>query len=164
MVLQVDALGGRVGREQDAHVRLVRAGLEGGLDPLAILRLHPAVHGQQAVGAPEPLGREQLHQPLLGVAVLGEDDDALLGPGSARHDRPLQPADQLRRLAVRPRRGRRGPGAQLAEVALFLVRQLLEEVGRRRERLGGALAVGIVVAELLLDPLGLAAQHRQRRR
>jgi hypothetical protein len=49
VVLQVDAFGGGVGREQDAHRRFRGCGLEGGLDTLALPGVHATVEDHQAV-------------------------------------------------------------------------------------------------------------------
>ena len=59
-------------------------GLERRLDPLPVLRVHAAVHRQQAVVAGETLGGQDALQPVLGGPVLGEDDDPLVGPLPAR--------------------------------------------------------------------------------
>ena len=79
VVLQVDALAGGVGGEQDAHRVLGRVGLEGQPQLLPLLGGDTAVQQRQPL-AGEPLLPQQLGQPELGVAVLGEDDDALVGP------------------------------------------------------------------------------------
>ena len=86
VVLEVDALGRRIGGEQDANVGLIRPGLEGGLDLLALVLRHAAEQEEQSVVASEAARGEQLEQPLLGRAVLGEDDDALVGPFAVRPD------------------------------------------------------------------------------
>jgi hypothetical protein len=57
--LQVDALAGGVGGEQDADRRQARVGLELGLDPLPLPLVHAAVqHGQPL--AAEPAGDQAL--------------------------------------------------------------------------------------------------------
>ena len=73
------------------------------LDALAGVRVHAAVQQRKALAA-KPAGGEEVRQPVLGVAVLGEDDDPLVGPLLAvRVDRRtggLQPGEQPQRLGV----------------------------------------------------------------
>ena len=80
VVLEVDALGGGVGGQQDADGTVLGVGLEGRLDPLPVLRVHAAVHRHQAVAAREPLRSQDALEPVLGGPVLGEDDDPLDRP------------------------------------------------------------------------------------
>ena len=58
VVLEIDALRGGVRRQQNPDGRFRRVGLKSGLDPLAILRSHAAVDGQQTIRAPQFLGGE----------------------------------------------------------------------------------------------------------
>ena len=74
--LQVDALARGVGREQDAHRVAVQAGLERGLEVLALVLVHAAEQQAEPVPAQAPR-RQDAGEPLLGGLVLGEDDDAL---------------------------------------------------------------------------------------
>ena len=104
VVLEVDALGGGVGGQQDADGTPLGVGLERRLDPLPVLRVHAAVHRHQPVAAGEPLGGEDALQPVLGGPVLGEDDDPLVGPLAAGPDVLVEPADQPLGLGVELRR------------------------------------------------------------
>jgi len=58
VILQVDPLRGGIGRHQDAHLGLIRTGLERGLDALAVLWVHPPVQGEQTLATAEAMGRE----------------------------------------------------------------------------------------------------------
>jgi hypothetical protein len=121
VVLEVDALGRGVGGEEDARPGDLGTGLEGGLDGLALIGGHAAVEREQAIVGGETLGREQAEQPVLGGAVLGEDDDALgrggdaVGPGAVRAEGAAQPVDEGARLAVGAAAGALGPGLELVE-------------------------------------------------
>ncbi len=77
MVLQINALGGGICCQQDAHPRFARVGLKSRFDPLAIFGFHAPVQGEQAFRFGQALAFQQVMQPLLGGAILGEDDHAL---------------------------------------------------------------------------------------
>ena len=59
VVLEIDAFGGGVRSEQDAHRADFGGRLEGGFDIFPVVLIHAAEHGQQAV--------------VFCEAVLGED-------------------------------------------------------------------------------------------
>ena len=77
--LEVDTFAGGVGREEDADGRILGIKLESGFDPLAVVSVLRAVEEFQPVAFLEAPCGQVVVKPLLGVAVLGEDDDALLG-------------------------------------------------------------------------------------
>ena len=163
VVLQVDALGGRVGGEEDAHGALLRIVLEGRLHRLALLGVHAAVEERHAL-APEPFVGEAFLQPLLGRPVLGEDDDAGVGPGTTGADGRLQPVEEHPRLGVWPNRGALSPLAHLAEQPGFLVGRVMKQPGRAVDRATGSLLGLVVVGVLLVEVGDLAPQHAARRR
>ena len=83
--LEVQALAGRVGGDQDAERMLGRVGVEGELDGLPLVMRRRAVEDRDpVVGAVGPVdrGRELLMEIALGVVVLGEDDDPRVVPGA----------------------------------------------------------------------------------
>ena len=98
--LEVDALAGGVGGQQDAHRVAGGRSLEGGLEVLTGSGVHPAVQQAERV-APEATGVEQTRQPGLGVAVLGEDDDPLVVPLAVGPAQRHELGDQAFRFAVR---------------------------------------------------------------
>jgi hypothetical protein len=83
VVLEVDALAGRVGGDEDAERRGARILVEGVLDLLAGVLVEAAVEGADAVldvaQASEGLG-ELAEQVILGGRVLGEEEDAAVTP------------------------------------------------------------------------------------
>ena len=101
VLVQVDALAGRVGGEQDPDLVLVRRFLERQPELLRGCRLHAAEQQLHLLAAHALLG-EQFLQPDLGVAVLGEHHDALVRPVLAvgQADR-LEVGDELLGLGVR---------------------------------------------------------------
>jgi hypothetical protein len=119
MVLKVDALRSGVGCDQDADGRDVGVGLEGGFHALALVRIHPAVEGEQPIATGQPLCGEQALEPVLRGPVLGEHDDSLARPPTiGAHDR-VQGAEQLGGLGIRTTGSRRHPVPHPAqEIAL----------------------------------------------
>ena len=75
--LEVDALAGGVGGEEDAHLGVVAEGLFGGA---ALLAAQAAVDGDDGLFASEAAGDAGM-QIVEGIAVFGEDDQFLLGRG-----------------------------------------------------------------------------------
>ena len=49
-------------------------------DPLALLVVHASMEEREAPAVRQAVSVEQLGQPALGVAILGEDGDALVVP------------------------------------------------------------------------------------
>ena len=95
--LEVDALAGRVGREQD---------LDLGVVPERLLRLHPLLAAHAAVDDDDRLRaaeqrRDAALEVVQRVAVLGEEDELLARRWDGRGDRPR---------AVRRGRWRSRPG------------------------------------------------------
>ena len=101
VVLEVDALACRVGREQDADKRLLRVGLERRLDRRSLVSVHSSEQQLSAASFCQPLCREEVEQPLLRVAVLGEHDHPLVVPDSTRPARLLDQVEQRQRLRIR---------------------------------------------------------------
>ena len=82
--LEVQALAGRVGGDQDAEGMLARVGVEGELDGFPLVMRRRTVEDRDpVVGAVGPVdrGRELLMEIALGVVVLGEDEDPRVVPG-----------------------------------------------------------------------------------
>src|SRR5207249_9935554 len=109
MELEVDAFARGVGREQDADRALRWVGLELRLDALSAIGVHAAVEHLDPVlhlALGQVLG-ETLVEVVLRVAVLGEDDDSLVVPGTLAA-LPCGPADlvdeleELHRLGIVP--------------------------------------------------------------
>ena len=84
VVLEVNALGGRVGRQQNPHGGNRRTGLERRLNPLALVGGHPTVKAQHALATAKPRVGQHLEQPALGVPILGEDEHPRLRPRAFR--------------------------------------------------------------------------------
>ena len=124
VVLQVDAFGGGIGGEQDAHRGFLGVGLEGGLDRFALVVRHAAVDHHQPAVRGEALAGQQVEQPFLGGAVFGEDDDALFVPLAAGAQGLFQPVDEGLGLAVGALAGLGGVFAELLAAGLFLRRRL----------------------------------------
>jgi hypothetical protein len=159
MVLEVDSLGSRVGGQQDAHRCFRRICLEGGLDALAGVFVHAAVEGQEALARGQPVRGEEPVEPVLCGPVLGEDDGAPIGPGSAGPDGVLQPADQFASLGVRLfDRGRR-PLAHLAEETSLFIVEIGEETGGPFNGIHGRFFLGLVVPVLLIHPVDQLAEQ-----
>ena len=136
--LEVQALAGGVGRDQDPGVDVLGEQL---CDLAALLAPDAAVDGDHGVGAAEEIA-DPLGEVLQGVAVLGEDDDLLAGD-------------------------HRVVGEQLAELGPLLVGAAvpdpageLDQVGEDREFLvefGDRAGGGGGVGDLGFDLLGLLA-------
>ena len=147
----------RVGGEQDPD-RATRPGRPG---TRLLIRSRssrrPCRREQRDAVAGEPAGGEQLVQPALGVAVLGEDDHAARRSSrrragtSARASRAAPSALRVGRC-----RGALGPGAQLGRAAPRS--SALERLGS-----GAALEASRVVLGLLVLVLGRRAPRRPRR-
>ncbi|GAB3653091.1 hypothetical protein GCM10028833_25790 [Glycomyces tarimensis] len=99
VVLEVDALAGGVGGEQDAQPVVGGVGLEGQADLLAVFDVHAAVEERDAVAA-EALGAEEVVEPVEGVAVLGEDHDAVVQPLAVGLARRVEEGEEARGLGV----------------------------------------------------------------
>lgn len=80
MALEADPLGGGIGGEEDAHRGDARVGLEGRLDALPLIGVHAAVGGEEAPLLGETMAGEDGLQPVLGGAVLGEEDHPRVVP------------------------------------------------------------------------------------
>ncbi len=106
MGLEVQALAGGVGGEQDAQRVFRRVGVEAALDLLAPGAARQAVDHLDAlvgaVGALDGLLEDGLQVALRALAVLGEDQDAAVVPLRGRALR------RLCRTAAAPGRGSRG--------------------------------------------------------
>ena len=136
--LEVQALAGGVGRDQDPGVDVLGEQL---FSLGALISPDAAVDGDDGVAAAEEIA-DALGEVLQGVAVLGEDDDLLTGD-------------------------HRVVGEQLAELGPLLVRAAvpdpareLDQVGEEREflvELGDRAGGGGGVGDLRLDLLGLLA-------
>ena len=136
--LEVQALAGGVGRDQDPGVDVLGEQL---FSLGALITPDAAVDGDDGVAAAEEIA-DALGEVLKGVAVLGEDDDLLAGD-------------------------HRVVGEQLAELGPLLVRaavpyppRQLDQVGEEREflvELGDRAGGGGRVGDLRLDLLGLLA-------
>jgi hypothetical protein len=131
--LEVDALAGGVGGDQDAHRVLVGIGVEGVLDLLAGLVAHAAVEHEDAlvgaVGAGDGLGEEVLII-ALGITVLGEENDATGRPGALVRG-------QVARVADAGGEGRAQPGEQGPRLAVGLAAGLLGEGAHALQEVGG---------------------------
>src|SRR5690606_21669571 len=150
------------GAEQDTDRGQVGALLEDLLDLL------PLVLVLAAVELCDPLcriaGGDQLSvQPALGVAVLGEDDDALRLPVAERAvgaDDAVQPLLEAGELGARPLAGGQGPRVELLE-------QRVLTLGKRAHGLaGGAQSprcrLGLLLFAVLLgllDPVDQWSQY-----
>jgi hypothetical protein len=158
--LQVDALAGAVVPEQDPDQVTVRRGLERVLDALPERIVHPAVQQAQAVPA-QALGVEPGLERLLGVPVLGEDDDALVVPRRVGPAGLLQPGDQPFGLGVGPVGVGAGPLPQLGEDREFLGRGLLLQPGSLSEQVLLGL-FPVLIGPVLVGPKpGLDQPRRQ---
>jgi len=80
--LEVDALAGGVGGEEDAYLRVVAEGFFGGA---ALLATQAAVDGDDGLFASEATGDAGM-QIVEGIAMFGEDDQFLLGRGHGLRD------------------------------------------------------------------------------
>ena len=87
--------------KQNADGAFVGSSLECGLDCLALIGIHAAVHGHQAVVARKPFGGQNRLQPILRGTVFGEDDDPIVRPLVVRAEVSFEPAGSIRRLCCR---------------------------------------------------------------
>jgi len=99
--------------------------LELGLDPLAGVGVHAAVEEGETIAAETPSG-EELLEPVLGVAVLGEDDHSLVVPPAPAVPvdlgaRVLDPVEEACGLGVRATLGPVRPPGQPPQKAQFLI-------------------------------------------
>jgi hypothetical protein len=115
VALEVDAFAGGVGGEQDADGRVLGVELESGFDALAVIGVLRAVEEFQAVAFLEAAGGQVVMEPLLGVAVFGEDNDALLVPTAVGPDHVFEPFQKLVRLAVELGGGALRPAGEVVE-------------------------------------------------
>ena len=100
-------LGVRI--ECNTKVENPESALESGFDALAVIGVLRAVEEFQAVAFFEAAGGQVIVEPLLGVAVLGEDNDPLLVPLAFGPEHVFQPRQKLVRLAVELRGGVSSP-------------------------------------------------------
>ena len=101
VALQVDALAGGVGGQQDADRVLGRVGLERQPQLLALVAGDAAVQLRDVRGV-HALLTQQRGKPALRVAVLGEHDHALVRPVPVRPADTPEVGDQLAGLRVGP--------------------------------------------------------------
>ena len=101
--LKVDALAGRVGRQQHLHFGIVP---ERFLRLHALLAAHAAVDHDNRVWPPEQ--RRDALEVVQRVAVLGEDDELLVRETASASGRPVRPRHTARGL--RRSRWRSRPG------------------------------------------------------
>jgi len=126
--LEVDALRGGVGGHQDPHRRPGWTGLELGLRALTVVGVHAPVEGGDPLApvAAEPVGEEEVDQPLLGVPVLSEDDDPLVVPPASRGPAGgLEPLEEHVGPRVAAVAARLDPAAEAVEDVLLLGRERL---------------------------------------
>ncbi len=83
--LQVDALAGRIRRQQDPNGFVAWGRGESGADSSRVLGIRRSVDDRKSVAA-EAARLEYITQPLQGRDVLGEDDDALVSPTESLHN------------------------------------------------------------------------------
>ena len=140
--------------------------LEGGLDLLAIVRVHAAIkHHQSLATLPAIAARgEQPLQPLLGGAVLGEENDARVGPGSGGAQLGLEPGKQALGLGVRTRRCRTSPGQQFSKQALLIVAERAQQWGCGFDGVERLLFEGLVVIGVVVRAFYLALKDPWSRR
>ena len=119
VALEVDAFARGVGGEQDADRRVLGVELESGFDALAVVGVLRAIEQFQTVAFLEPARGQVVMEPLLSVAVLSEDDDALLVPVAIGTDDGFEPADELVRLAVELRGSAFRPAGEVVENLSF---------------------------------------------
>src|SRR5690606_35030878 len=103
--LEVDALARGVGRDEDADGVLVRRGVEGALHLVARVVAHAAVEDEDALVAAIGVGdgaAQELEEVALGVAPLGEEDDAAIGPAGAGGIGGLIEADRWALMLAHP--------------------------------------------------------------
>ena len=122
------------------------------------LRVHPAVHGHQAVVAGEALGGEDALQPVLGGPVLGEEDDPLVAPLAAWPDVLVEPADQPLRLGVELGGGPFRPRLHLLQQRQLLGRRFPEQEAGGVEGLVGRLLGLVIDRVVLVHPVDLALE------
>lgn len=157
VALQVDALAGGVGGQQDAQGPHRRVVLELGLDALPGQRVHAAVEQGQALSlvAGQAPGSHQLLQVRLGVAVLAEHDHPLVVPPALAGVVGLraglrQPVQEPLRLGVGPPPGGSGPGGHGLQQLPLLGRGGLTVAGRGGQGLlGGLVQLGVGVHVVL---------------
>ncbi len=115
MPLKIDAFAGGVGGEQNADRRVLGIELEGGFDALPVVGILRAVKQFQAVTFLKAARSKMVMEPFLGVAVLGEDDDALLVPVAIRPDHGFEPFHELVCFAVELGGGALRPAGEIIE-------------------------------------------------
>ena len=145
--LQVDPLAGGVGGDQDPDVLLVRRGGELRADVLPFLGRGGALDHREPVPFPVAVLVQDPDDPVEGLGVLGEHDDALVGPGLA-----VGPAGGVQEL---DQGGQPGVGLVLIPVAPLdeglnvLVRGSDKGVGTLAVPQGGELGMGCVALFLV---------------
>jgi len=153
--LEVNAFTGGVGGQEDADGRVLGIKLESGFDPLAVVGVLRAVEEFQTVAFLEAAGSEVVVKPLLGVAVLGEDDDALLVPVAVWPDLGFEPLHELVCLTVELGGGALRPAGQVVENLGIGARRGPEGAGRGFQgfQLGFLLLgiVGVILFRLVED-------------
>lgn len=137
VVLQVDALAGGVGGQEDAQRVAAGMGLEGVLDALPAVVVRAAVDDADALASQAP-GEEDGLQPVEGGDVLGEDDHPLVVPLPAGPAYLFQFGHQGQGLAVGPLGVAVAPRPHLGQVSRLVPLGLVEQVGGADEEVGFA--------------------------
>src|SRR5688572_9762196 len=101
VVLQIDAFGCSIRREQNADRRFGWVGLKRRLNAFTVLQCHATVNSAKAVRTTQIFGCEQVMEPLLRSSILREENYAMVGPLAGRLERVVQPLNQPPSLRVR---------------------------------------------------------------
>ena len=163
VVLEVQAFGGGVGGEQDAHRADFGSRLEGGFDILPLLQVHAAVHGQQPVVAGEALLGEDFLEPVLRGPVFGEEDDPLVAPFLVGANVRVEPVDQALHLRVELARRLFRPLPHLLEQGQFVLGRFAEQQRGGVHGVGRGFVVLGVVGVVLVDAVEFLLQDADRR-
>ncbi len=147
VLLEVQALGGGVGAEQDAHGGLIGRRLKGLVDRLAVGHRHAAGHNIHPVG-PAALLKEAA-QVVERVEILRKDEEALAIPSVAIAQVLLDPVEQGLGLGVSSLAKPVGDGDQFVEPRAFIGGEAAEETGSLLQRGGLDLGLLAIVIEVL---------------
>ena len=144
--LKIEALTGRVCRDQNAERMFGRIGVEGSLNDLALADRGRTMEDCDAllcsIGA-EVCGRELLLKVPLGIVVFREEDDADVVPlgawrGESRAHVLLDPLDQLHDLASGNARLDFGQFSHLLQESLLLGKEFTSGLRIGRSGRGGS--------------------------
>jgi len=161
MVLKIQAFGGGISREQDAHRADLRSRLESGFDLFPLPEVHATYIVSVRSPPVSPCWGENFLEPVLRGPVFGEQDDPLVAPFLAGSNVRVEPFDQALRLGVRADPRPFAPTASFGKEYKFVRVRFAEEHRGGVNGIGRGFVVLSVVSVVLINPGELLLQDSQ---